>query len=188
MTPPDDELAPQPLERAFALPAHCYAGTESLARDRRAVFARGWQCLARADQLAHPGDHVVAEVAGVPLLLVRGDDGVLRALHNVCRHRAGPLATCDGRGAKRLRCHYHGWSYALDGRLLSATEMDEACGFDAASVRLPEAHRDVIVLRHYAEMSYDEIAVALGIPEKTVKSRLFSARQRLCEMLSTARA
>lgn len=140
MTPPDDELAAQPLERAFALPAHCYAGTESLARDRRAVFARGWQCLARADQLAHPGDHVVAEVAGVPLLLVRGDDGVLRALHNVCRHRAGPLATCDGRGAKRLRCHYHGWSYALDGRLLSATEMDEACGFDAASVRLPEAH------------------------------------------------
>jgi choline monooxygenase len=140
MTPRDSDLAAQTLDRTFALPAHFYTGAESFERDRRAVFARGWQWLARADQLAEPGDHVVGDLAGVPLLLVRGDDGVLRALHNVCRHRAGPLATCDGHGAKRLRCHYHGWSYALDGRLLSATEMDGACDFNAASVRLPEAH------------------------------------------------
>lgn len=135
-----DEIATQALERASALPAHFYVGADSAERDRRTVFAHGWQLLARARQLAGPGDHVVGEIAGVPLLLVRGDDGVLRALHNVCRHRAGPLALCDGRGAKRLRCHYHGWSYALDGRLLSATEMDGARDFDAASVRLPEAH------------------------------------------------
>ena len=140
MTPVDHDLAAQPLECAFALPARFYVGADSAERDRRAVFAHGWQLLARAGQLVNPGDHVVGEIAGVPLLLVRGDDGALRALHNVCRHRAGPLALCDGRGAKRLRCHYHGWSYALDGRLLSATEMDGARDFDTASVRLPEAH------------------------------------------------
>ncbi|HEX5960519.1 MAG TPA: aromatic ring-hydroxylating dioxygenase subunit alpha [Rhodanobacteraceae bacterium] len=137
--PDDTDLAPQPLAHALALPARCYVGAASSARDRRCVFVRGWQLLARASQLAGAGDHVVGEIAGVPLLLVRGDDGVLRALHNVCRHRAGPLALCDGRGAKRLRCHYHGWSYALDGRLLSATEMDTARDFDAAAIRLPEA-------------------------------------------------
>lgn len=136
---PEPVLAPQPLERASALPAEFYRGEESVARDRRAIFARGWQLLARAEQLAAAGDHVVDTVAGVPLLVVRGDDGVLRALHNVCRHRAGPLALCDGRGAKRLRCHYHGWSYALDGRLLSATEMESARDFDPAGIRLPEA-------------------------------------------------
>jgi choline monooxygenase len=135
-----EEIEPQPLEQASALPAHFYVGAESAERDRRHVFAHGWQLLARADQLAGAGDHVVGEIAGVPLLLVRGDDGALRALHNVCRHRAGPLALCDGRAAKRLRCHYHGWSYALDGRLLSATEMDDARDFDIASIRLPEAH------------------------------------------------
>jgi choline monooxygenase len=134
-----DDFAPQPLEQAFALPAHFYVGAESAERDRRHVFARGWQLLGRADQLAEPGDHVVGVIAGVPLLLVRGDDGTLRALHNVCRHRAGPLALCNGRAAKRLRCHYHGWSYALDGRLLSATEMDGARDFDAGSIHLPEA-------------------------------------------------
>lgn len=136
---PDPDLAPQPLAAATALPARFYSGTEAAARDRRAVFARGWQLVCRLDQLANPGDHVVAEIAGVPLLVVRGADGVLRALHNVCRHRAGPLALCDGQGAKRLRCHYHGWTYALDGQLLSAPEMEDAQGFDKASIHLPRA-------------------------------------------------
>ncbi|MGH8124536.1 MAG: aromatic ring-hydroxylating oxygenase subunit alpha [Rhodanobacteraceae bacterium] len=133
------DIAAQALERAFALPARFYVGAESAERDRHAVFAHGWQLLAHSSRLANHGDHVVGELAGLPVLLVRGDDGVLRALHNVCRHRAGPLALCDGRGAKRLRCHYHGWSYALDGRLISAPEMDGARDFDMASVRLPEA-------------------------------------------------
>jgi RNA polymerase sigma-70 factor (ECF subfamily) len=56
-----------------------------------------------------------------------------------------------------------------------------------ALLQLTETQRDVIVMRHFAEMSYDEIALALDVPEKTVKSRLFSARQRLCEILITDR-
>jgi RNA polymerase sigma-70 factor (ECF subfamily) len=53
----------------------------------------------------------------------------------------------------------------------------------AALLQLTETQRDVIVMRHFAEMRYEQIAAALGVPEKTVKSRLFSARQRLCELL-----
>lgn len=139
MTECPDPLAAQALEVAQALPAEYYHGTTAIERDRRAVFARSWQLVARDAQLESPGDHAVADIAGVPLLLVRGEDRVLRALHNVCRHRAGPLALCDGRAAKRLRCHYHGWTYALDGRLASAPEMQSAEGFDVADVRLPEA-------------------------------------------------
>jgi RNA polymerase sigma-70 factor (ECF subfamily) len=56
-----------------------------------------------------------------------------------------------------------------------------------ALLQLPDAQRDVILLRHFAEMRYEQMAVALGIPEKTVKSRLFSARQRLCELLAAER-
>lgn len=135
-----DRFDAQALQESLALPAECYVGEEAARRDRERVFACSWQLVGRAEQLRAPGDHVVCEIAGVPLLLVRGEDGVPRALHNVCRHRAGPLATCDGRGAKRLRCRYHGWSYRLDGRLEKAVEMDAAEGFDPAAVRLPEAH------------------------------------------------
>jgi len=70
-------------------------------------------------------------VAGYPLIVVRGEDGVLRGFHNVCRHRAGPLAD-DGEGkcAGALVCRYHGWKYALDGRLANARDFGPAEGFD----------------------------------------------------------
>lgn len=133
------DLAEQSLAGATALPARYYTGNAVAALDRRAVFARSWQLVAHAAQLNGRGDHVVTEIDGVPLLIVRGDDGELRALHNVCRHRAGPLAICDGRAAKRLRCRYHGWTYALDGRLQSAPEMSGATDFDVGAIRLPQA-------------------------------------------------
>jgi choline monooxygenase len=138
-------LAPQPAGRALALPARCYVEDSFCERERATVFATGWQLVAHAEQLAAPGDHVVAEIGGVPLLIVRGEaepaapNGVLRALHNVCRHRAGPLALCDGRAARALICRYHGWTYALDGQLTGAPEMRDAEDFDVAQVRLPRA-------------------------------------------------
>jgi len=131
-------FASQPLESARALPATCYVDPDFARIERKQVFARSWQLFARADQLAEPGDHVVGEVAGLPLLAVRDESGTLRAFHNVCRHRAGPLATCDGRGARALRCRYHGWTYRLDGRLRSAPEMDEAVGFRVEDIALPD--------------------------------------------------
>ncbi|MGA9334228.1 MAG: aromatic ring-hydroxylating dioxygenase subunit alpha [Rudaea sp.] len=132
-------LAPTALEHASALPASLYTNSDVTAIERRDVFARSWQLLAHAQQLRECGDHVVAEIAGVPLVLVRGDDNVLRALHNVCRHRAGPLATCNGKGARALRCKYHGWTYRLDGQLRSAPEMDGCADFNIAEIRLPQA-------------------------------------------------
>ena len=140
MTADSDFLLPQALESAYALPAASYTNLQIAERERMAIFARHWQLVAHADQVREPGDYAVTEIAGVPLVIVRGDDGELRALHNVCRHRAGPLATCDGLGAKALRCKYHGWTYRLDGQLRSAPEMDGVRDFDVAAIRLPQAH------------------------------------------------
>lgn len=126
-----------PLESATALPARFYAGETMLAMEKRAVFARSWQLVAHQGQLAEAGDHVVEQVGDVPVLVVRGQDGVLRAFPNVCRHRAGPLALCNGKGARALHCKYHGWSYTLEGQLRSAPEMQGAADFDVSSIRLP---------------------------------------------------
>ena len=133
-----DELARQPLTNAHALPARHYVDPAMGTRDRHAIFDRSWHLVAHVSQLPDAGDHVIADLAGLPVLAVRGADGEIRVLHNVCRHRAGPLAQCDGRGAKALRCRYHGWTYDLDGRLKSAPEMASADDFDIASIRLPQ--------------------------------------------------
>ncbi len=137
-TPTPAELEPQPLSQAASLPAACYVDPGLPARDRRAIFDRSWHLVAHTCQLREPGDHAVADLAGLPVLAVHGDDGALRVMHNVCRHRAGPLAVCDGRGAKALRCRYHGWTYGLDGALKSAPEMSTAENFDPGSIRLPQ--------------------------------------------------
>jgi len=135
---PDEWLAAQALEHAYALPAPFYGDRAAADDERVRVFARSWQLVAHLAQLSHPGDHVVAEIAAVPVLIVRGDDDVLRGFHNVCRHRAGPIASCNGRAARSLVCRYHGWTYALDGSLRGAPEMKDVEDFDVSTIRLPE--------------------------------------------------
>src|SRR5690606_14241192 len=105
-----DDLAPQPAATATALDARYYVDAAMAALDRRAILDRSWQLVAHVSQLRDAGDHVVADLGGLPVIAVRGADAAIRAFHNVCRHRAGPIAQCDGLGAKALRCRYHGWT------------------------------------------------------------------------------
>ncbi len=128
---------------ALALPAEFYTAADAVARDRSAVFARGWQLLTYAAAVPNVGDNIAIEIAGLPVVLLRDQQGELRAFHNVCRHRAGPLAVGKTCAAKRLRCRYHGWSYGLDGQLQSAPEMDNVADFDPASIRLPGLQLEV---------------------------------------------
>jgi choline monooxygenase len=127
----------EPLEKAYALEARFYTDPHWQDIERDAVFARSWQLASHNGELAQTGDHVVCDIAGKPIILVRAEDGRLNGFYNVCRHRAGPLATCNGKGARKLICKYHGWNYSLDGQLRGATEMQDAADFDIASIRLP---------------------------------------------------
>ncbi|HEV7776891.1 MAG TPA: aromatic ring-hydroxylating dioxygenase subunit alpha [Luteibacter sp.] len=136
-------LVPQRLEHALALSARFYTDARMPKLDATAIFARSWQLVCHQSQLAGVGDHVVTEVAGLPLLVVRSDATTIRAFHNVCRHRAGPIASCDGLGATSLRCRYHGWTYGLDGVLRGAPEMGRTPDFDPSSIRLPEVRVQV---------------------------------------------
>lgn len=113
------------------LPARLYGDPQVLAVEQAAVFARSWQFLGHAAEAPAAGDWLADEVAGRPVLAVRQADGAFRAFHNVCRHRAGPLV--EGRAGRcegELACRYHGWRYALDGRLKRAVGFGPADGFD----------------------------------------------------------
>jgi choline monooxygenase len=136
MAEPRPDANDDALRRAHALAVEFYVEARWAAVESERVFARSWQLVADASRVAAPGDHVVDTIAGRPLLVVRGADGTLRAFYNVCKHRAGPIALADGRGARHLRCRYHGWSYGLDGQLRTAPEMDDAHDFDCATIAL----------------------------------------------------
>jgi choline monooxygenase len=113
------------------LPAQLYGCPDAWARERAAVFGRAWLFLGHEAEAAGAGDWLAGDVAGHRLMAVRGKDGVMRAFHNVCRHRAGPLVEgASGHCAGELVCAYHGWRYTLDGRLRAATGFGPAEGFD----------------------------------------------------------
>src|SRR4051812_42524340 len=114
--------------RAWTLPSSLYTDASIFELEKEAIFSRSWQVVGHSSQVANTGDFFPAELQGEPLLLVRGADARLRGFYNICRHRAGPPA--EGCGSRKLfRCGYHGWTYGLDGSLISATEMEGVEGF-----------------------------------------------------------
>src|SRR5437868_7358697 len=128
------EIDPE-VRNSWTLPADVYLDQALLERKKQFLFGRTWQIVGRRDQVASPGDYFTAELAGEPLLIARGSDGVLRGFYNVCRHRAGPPA--EGCGSRKVfRCGYHGWTYGLDGRLLSAPEFEGVENFSATEFGL----------------------------------------------------
>lgn len=110
--------------------AAAYRDAARYERERRGVFGRAWLFMGHVSELAREGDVIAATIAGYPLLVVRAPSG-LKAFHNVCRHRAGPLFDGErGNCGGALTCKYHGWTYTLDGRLRSARDFGAAAGFD----------------------------------------------------------
>jgi choline monooxygenase len=126
-----------PLDSASTIPSSWYLLPDFAACEREALFARTWQYAGSAQAVANPGDYLTTEIAGEPILILRDTDSTLRALSNVCRHRGGPLASGTGAGLRALKCGYHGWTYDLEGQLLSAPEFDGVCDFDRQRMCLP---------------------------------------------------
>jgi choline monooxygenase len=121
-------LDPQ-IATASTPPASWYTDPEMLNLEREKIFRTTWQYAASLDLLRLPGNYAAVDVVGMPVILTRGQDGVLRAFHNVCRHRAGVVAHgCGNR--KSLQCQYHGWLYGLDGKLKNAPEFDGVENFN----------------------------------------------------------
>jgi choline monooxygenase len=122
-----------PLADASTIPAAWYTDPRILDLERRTTFARTWQLVGRADQVAEPGRYLTwHHPAGEPVVVVRGTDAALRGFFNVCRHHAAEVMTEPEGQAASLRCPYHGWTYGLDGALKGTPDFADVCGFDRA--------------------------------------------------------
>lgn len=125
----------RPVQEASTLPPAAYHHPAFYRRECERIFHRGWNFVGHAGRVPEPGDYAAFDFAGVPVLLVRGADNMVRAFANSCRHRGAQLADNQGH-CRRLVCPYHGWTYDLDGRLVGARGMEGARGFDPADYGL----------------------------------------------------
>jgi choline monooxygenase len=120
---------------ARTLPSSWYTDPAIHRLEQERIFRRSWQYAGRADQAAEPGSYFPARAGDVPILVTRDRDGVLRAFVNVCRHRGSEVVLEAGR-RETVQCHYHAWTYGLDGSLRSAPRTDREPGFDASELSL----------------------------------------------------
>ncbi len=121
-----------PLPRASTIPASWYTDERIFALEQQTVFGRSWQVAARLDQLQKPGDYVTTEIAGEPIVIVRGSDNQIRGFFNACRHHAAAVMTEPAGNAPQMRCPYHGWTYSLEGELKGTPDFSEVCDFNRA--------------------------------------------------------
>ena len=120
------------LSSAFTIPASWYVDARIAEMERLNVFGTTWQLVARTSQLQNPGDFVSGRLTGEPIVVVRGDDGKLRAFYNVCRHHAAAVVTQPCGQSSILQCPYHGWKYGLDGSLKGIPEFEGVENFERA--------------------------------------------------------
>ncbi|KAK8016912.1 hypothetical protein PG993_015101 [Apiospora rasikravindrae] len=135
------EHIPYDLEKRAIL--HRYQAFFLVGRNEAKLALRRtqrWMMIAHASHFPKPGDYRTYTVASIPLLVIRGPDGILRAFHNVCRHRAYTVARKPCGSSLRLACKYHGWQYDAAGRLVKAPQFADKPGFDLAANGLFRIH------------------------------------------------
>ena len=139
------------------LPNQAYTDPDFFRLEQERVFKNTWVFAAFAHKISNPGDLLPVQVAGQPIVLVRGDDSKIRAFHNVCRHRGAKLVDVESAGCRTIVCPNHSWSYSLSGKLLARPHF---FGGDKHDVH-PDGHPDVGLVAVRCDVWYDWIFVNL---------------------------
>jgi choline monooxygenase len=117
-----DTIIAPPTPSGLALEPHLYTDPAVLEAEQELIFERTWQLAGHIGSLPRPGSYITSRAGNQPVLVVRDEDGQLRAYRNVCRHRASRLLSGSGQCKAAIRCRYHGWTYRLDGSLIGVPE------------------------------------------------------------------
>lgn len=122
------------------LPREYYASTTVFEQEMEHIFQAKWICIGRAEQIPNPGDYFLQPVGQENLIIIRGQDGRIRAFYNVCRHRGTRMCTAEaGHFKGSIQCPYHAWTYGFDGRLIGVPDGHDFEGLHKADYPLFEA-------------------------------------------------
>ena len=142
------ETAERPLEDAIALPAATYTDPDFYHWEVEHIFKKQWLCVGHISQVPKVGDYLNLDLLGERLVIVRDRDNGINVLSRVCMHRGmdlmpGAFGHPTQGNRRSFVCPYHHWSYALDGSLMGAPEMEKNVGFNQQQYRLPAFRSEV---------------------------------------------
>jgi Rieske 2Fe-2S family protein len=134
---PETRATDKPPTATRSLPGIAYTDPVLYEQELAEVFEKAWILVGHVSEVAEPGQYVTANVGREPVMVVRGHDGELRAMSNVCRHRASLILEGTGQTRSVMRCPYHAWTYELDGQLAAAPSGQGFACLDRDQVALP---------------------------------------------------
>ena len=111
---------PEGFPKFHDIPVERHTSQEFADLENEHLWPRTWVIAGRAEDIPNAGDYLQFSDLGVPLLLVRGNDGEVRCFYNTCQHRGAPVVRDAKGSSRRLRCQYHSWTYEIDGGTLVA--------------------------------------------------------------------
>lgn len=132
-----------PPQDAEPLPHWAYTSAAWYEREVDRIFRKTWNYIGHVSQLPNSGDYLTVEVGGVPLIVVRGNDAVVRAFFNSCRHRGTKLLHEEG-NCKLIRCPYHAWAYDLTGALVATPMVEDEMEAHKGGLALHPARLEVV--------------------------------------------
>ncbi|HUP28572.1 MAG TPA: Rieske (2Fe-2S) protein, partial [Usitatibacter sp.] len=124
-----DLVIDDPERGVFRVHRSTMTSDEVLALERERIFERCWLYVGHESEVAERGSFRRRQVAGRPLVLIRGSDGVVRVLQNSCRHRGAMVCRTDAGSAEAFTCFYHGWTYNNKGELVG---VPDAAGYPSS--------------------------------------------------------
>ena len=113
------------IEQASSMPPATYTSEALLNFERREIFAQEWICVGRVEEIPNPGDYFTIKAAQESLIVMRCDDGAIRVMTNICRHKWTQLLEGAG-NVNRIVCPYHAWTYDRQGQLVHCRYMEQA--------------------------------------------------------------
>jgi choline monooxygenase len=165
-----------------ALETRLYRDPEVLEQEQKRIFARTWQFACHVSQLPEPGGYMTTSAGVEPVLVIRDDEGNLRAFRNVCRHRGSRLLSGSGECGKAIRCRYHGWTYRFDGSLIGVPEGRAIPGLDKSALGLLPARVEELSGLIFVNLDVDAKPLAeqvTGLPERLARYGLERLRPKV---------
>ncbi len=161
------------------IPSRFYTEKTTYDFDKKNIFYKSWQFVGHVSQVASVGDYFTTVIADENILIARGEDDTIRAFFNVCPHRAHAVATGSG-NRKLFVCHYHAWSYRLNGNLVRAPQAENVEGFCKSDIKLREVRLETMLGLIFVNL--DENAASLAETYPGLEEDLFKNRSGMENM------
>ena len=160
-------------EAGYSLPPRFFYDDEVYRQEKSKIFFKSWHLVAHVNELREPGAFVTHEIFEQSVLVIAGRDGEIRAFHNVCQHRGNRLIEARRGKSPTFTCGYHAWTYALDGSLRGAPNVQGVAGFKKSEHGLKPVRVETFASFVFVNLDPGARPIAQMAPEAEAEIRRF---------------